>query len=212
MRPKTAHPLGKWGWLKVDCVKARRPVDPPSHAQAPVRHAEAPAAGERIASHYAKCFGCGPDHLTGLHLQLTAGEGCAIRAEFVVTEHHQGAPGLAHGGLLTAAFDEALGTVTWMLRVPAVTAHLETDFRRPVPVGSTLVIDAECFAVAGRKIYSRAVGRLGGDDGPVAVEAKAVFVAVPLEHFRSNGRAADIDAFVASTDSADVVHAFEVNP
>lgn len=145
-------------------------------------------------------------------MQLRAGEGCSIRAEFVVTEHHQGAPGLAHGGLLTAAFDEALGTVTWLLRVPAVTAHLQVDFRAPVPVGSRLVVHAECVGVAGRKIYSRAAGRLGADDGLLAVAAHAVFVAVPLEHFRANGRAQDIDAYVASADSAEVVHAFEVNP
>jgi acyl-coenzyme A thioesterase PaaI-like protein len=145
-------------------------------------------------------------------MQLTAGDGCSIRARFVVTEHHQGAPGLAHGGLLAAAFDEALGTVTWLLRVPAVTAHLEVDFKAPVPVGSTLVIDAVCTAVAGRKIYSAATGRLGAADGPVAVEARSVFVAVPLEHFRSHGRSEDIERYVSSSDSQEIVHAFEVNP
>ena len=190
----------------------RRSVHPPAHAQPPVRHPEAPEPGTRLASHYRLCFGCGTDHPTGLHLALTAGEGCTIHAELVVGEHHQGAPGLAHGGLLAAAFDEALGTVTWLLRVPVVTAHLETDYRSPVPVGSVMMIDAECYAVAGRKIYSRAVGRLGGPEGPVAVEAHAVFVAVPLEHFRANGRAADIEAFVASSDIEATRHAFEVNP
>jgi len=145
-------------------------------------------------------------------MQLTAGPGCSIVASFVVTEHHQGAPGLAHGGLLTAAFDEALGTVTWLLRVPAVTVHLEVDFRRPVPVGSTLVIDAECMAVAGRRIYSQATGRLGDAEGPVAVEARSVFAAVPLEHFRTHGRPEDIERYVASAAGDQVVHAFEVNP
>lgn len=151
---------------------------------------------------------------------MTAGEGCRIHAALTVTEHHQGAPGLAHGGLLAAAFDEALGTVTWLLRVPVVTVHLETDYRTPVPVGSVVEIDAECYAVAGRKVYSRAVGRIqvadpkggGTVPGPIAVEARAVFVAVPLDHFRSHGRAEDIDAFVASSDRDDVLHAFEVNP
>ncbi|MDH4158739.1 MAG: PaaI family thioesterase [Actinomycetota bacterium] len=193
-------------------MAARRSVDPPEHALPPVRHPEAPAPGERLGSHYRRCFGCGPDHPTGLHLELTAGEGCSIHAELVVGEHHQGAPGLAHGGLLAAAFDEALGTVTWLLRVPVVTAHLETDYRRPVPIGSTLVLAAECYAVAGRKIYSRAVGRLGAVDGPVAVEARAVFIAVPLEHFRANGRTSDIESFVASSDLETTKHAFEVNP
>ena len=124
---------------------------------------------------------------------------------------------MAHGGLLAAAFDEALGAVTWLLRVPVVTVHLETDYRTPVPVGSVVEIDAESFAVAGRKIYSRAVGRiLSSKDqsavGTTAVEARAVFVSVPLEHFRAHGRASDIEAFVASSDREDVLHAFEVNP
>jgi len=146
---------------------------------------------------------------------LTAGEGCTIHAELLVTQHHQGAPGLAHGGLLAAAFDEALGAVTWLLRVPVVTVHLETDYRRPVPVGSTLSVAAECYAVAGRKIYSRAAGHLVSPDGtvgPLAVGARSVFVSVPLEHFREHGRASDVDSFVASHDETEVLHAFEVNP
>lgn len=201
-------------------MNERRRTEPPAHAVPPVRHPDAPPPGTPLGSHYRQCFGCGPDHPTGLHLALTAGEGCRIHAELTVSEHHQGAPGLAHGGLLAAAFDEALGTVTWLLRVPVVTVHLETDYRTPVPVGSVVEIDAECHAVAGRKVYSRAVGRIqvpatqgaGTVPGPIAVEARAVFVSVPLEHFRSHGRAEDIEAFVASSDRADVLHAFEVNP
>ena len=206
-------------------MSSRRSTQPPSYAVPPTRHPDAPPPGTSLGSHYRQCFGCGPDHPTGLHLELTAGEGCTINAELTVTPHHQGAPGLAHGGLLAAAFDEALGTVTWLLRVPVVTVHLETDYRAPVPVGSVLSIEAECYAVAGRKIYSRAVGRLpandvpgtpgatrNGDGADIAVEARGVFVSVPLEHFRTHGRAEDIDAFVASSDRDDVLHAFEVNP
>jgi hypothetical protein len=96
-----------------------------------------------------------------------------------------------------------------------VTVHLETDYRSPVAVGSTLLLDAECYAVAGRKIYSRATGRLADADGrpgTIAVHARSVFVSVPLEHFRDHGRASDIDNFVASHDETEVLHAFEVNP
>jgi len=193
----------------------RRPIEPPKHAVPPERHVDAPPPGTTLGSHYRQCFGCGPDHPTGLHLSLTAGEGLTIHAELYVTEHPQGAPGLAHGGLLAAAIDEALGAVTWLLRVPVVTVHLETDYRQPVPVGSTLLLDAECYAVAGRKIYSRATGCLAdekGEPGPIAVSARSVFVSVPLEHFRDHGRAADIDNFVASHNETEVLHAFEVNP
>lgn len=96
-----------------------------------------------------------------------------------------------------------------------MTVHLETDYRAPVAVGSTLFVDAECYAVAGRKIYSRATGRLAdaaGEPGDIAVQARSVFVSVPLEHFREHGRASDIDSFVASHDETEVLHAFEVNP
>ena len=76
--------------------------------------------------------------------------------KFLVTENHQGAPGLAHGGLLTLAFDEALGKLMWLLRAPAVTGRLETDFLLPVPIGTELHILAEITGLAGRKVYSRA--------------------------------------------------------
>jgi len=59
-----------------------------------------------------------------------------LTGQFVVTEKHQGAPGLAHGGLLARALDEALGKLMWLLRAPGVTARLETDFLKPVPMGT----------------------------------------------------------------------------
>lgn len=130
-------------------------------------------------------------------MRVYATEGLGVSAEFEVTEHHQGAPGLAHGGLLAAAFDEALGALNWLLRVPAVTARLETDFRRPVPVGQILHIDGRITGVEGRKVYTHAVGRLGGADGPVVLEAAALFVQVGLEHFQQNGRAEDVERTTA---------------
>lgn len=160
---------------------------PPADAEQPGPHPNAPPAGTRLGPHYAECFGCGPDHPTGLHLRVAVGEGVSAIAEFTVSEHHQGAPGLAHGGLLTAAFDEALGTVGWLLRKPLVTGRLETDFLRPVPVGATLHIVARCTGVAGRKVYTDAEGHLGGPDGERAVRVAALFVAVPLEHFAEHG-------------------------
>ena len=86
-----------------------------------------------------------------------------------------------------AAVDEILGSLNWLLAGPAVTARLECDFRRPVPVGSQLFIDAEVVGVKGRKVFTRAVGRLGAPDGPMAVSAAALFVQVPLQHFVDHG-------------------------
>ena len=112
------------------------PTAPPPDAVLPMRAPHAPPPGATIPSHYRWCFGCGTEHPTGLHMRITAGEGLTVVGDFLVTEHHQGAPGLAHGGLLTAAVDEILGSLNWLLAGPAVTGRLECDFRRPVPVGT----------------------------------------------------------------------------
>jgi len=158
----------------------------PEGALIPQRHPKAPPIGSQIPSHFGHCFGCGELHPTGLHLVAHAGQGVDLTAEFTVTENHQGAPGLAHGGLLSLAFDEALGKLMWLLRAPAVTARLETDFLRPVPMGSTLHISARITGQVSRKVYCEAEGRLNSVDGEVAVRAAALFVIVPMNHFLDN--------------------------
>ncbi len=142
-------------------------------------HADDPDEFVPLPQHYARCFGCGQDHPTGLKLRVEGADE-RVRGSFVVTEHHQGAPGLAHGGVLSAAMDEAMGYVNWVLRVMAVTAHLEIDFRKPVPVGSTLELEGGVDKVEGRRIHTSMRAYV---DGEVAVEGRAVFVQVTKEHF-----------------------------
>jgi acyl-coenzyme A thioesterase PaaI-like protein len=179
----------------------------------PERHPKSPATGSELPSHFKHCFGCGDLHPTGLHLRAYVGEGLEITAEFTVTENHQGAPGLAHGGLLSLAFDEALGKLMWLLRAPAVTARLETDFLRPVPIGTTLQITARITGQKGRKVYSVAEGRIKGDDGNIAVRAAALFVIVPMKHFMENAPAEYIEAMKASPELlAFVDPEFAINP
>jgi acyl-coenzyme A thioesterase PaaI-like protein len=187
-------------------------LTPPDDALAPVRHHDAPVPGELLGAHYEQCFGCGGEQPHGLHLQARAGEGVSLTAEFTVQPAHQGAPGLAHGGVLATALDETLGSLNWLLRTVAVTGRLETDFVRPVPVGTVLHLEAEVTAVAGRKIYSRATGRIGGLEGPVAVRAEALFIEVKVDHFIENGRPQEIKAAMEDPDGLRRTRAFEVNP
>lgn len=178
----------------------------------PVRHPDAPVPGELLGAHYEHCFGCGGGQAHGLHLEARAGQGVTVIAEFTVQSAHQGAPGLAHGGILASALDETLGSLNWLLRTIAVTGRLETEFVRPVPVGVTLHLAAEVTAVAGRKIYSTATGRIGGPDGPVAIRADALFVEVAVEHFVKHGRQEEIRAAMSDPDQVRRARAFEVNP
>lgn len=193
-------------------MKGTTALKPPADALPPVRHPEAPAPGELLGAHYGECFGCGGEQPHGLHLEARASEGVSLTAEFTVQPAHQGAPGLAHGGVLATALDETLGSLNWLLRTIAVTGRLETDFVQPVPVGTTLHLEAEVTAVAGRKIYSTATGRIGGPEGPVAVRADALFIEVKVDHFIDNGRPEEIQAAMSDPDQMRRARAFEVNP
>ena len=119
-------------------------------------------------------------------MELSVGPDRTILAEFEVTDDHQGAPGLLHGGVLAAAFDEVLGALGWLLQTPAVTARLETDFRQPIPVGSRVFMTAEIESQDGRKTWRRATARLA--DGTELAEARGLFIQVPVEHFRRHAR------------------------
>lgn len=186
---------------------------PPEGTAIPSRHLKAPQDGSQIPSHFAHCFGCGDLHPTGLRLVAHAGAEVNITAQFTVTENHQGAPGLAHGGLLSLAFDEALGKLMWMIRSPAVTARLETDFLLPVPIGSVLHITAEITGQVNRKVYTFAEGRLGGADGAVAVKASALYIIVPMSHFFKNAPREYLDYIAEHPELLAFVDPdFEINP
>lgn len=169
------------------------------------RHDRAPAPGTVLPSHFPYCFGCGTDHASGLHLTITAGAGLTMYGSFTVAEEHQGAPGLVHGGVLATAFDEVLGASNWLLLTPAVTAHLEVDFRTPVPVGRTVQIEARIDSVDGRKVYTSGLGRF--DDGTVVAHAEGLFIQVPLEHFAEHGRRRDVTELARELGSG-----LEINP
>lgn len=185
----------------------------PEGTPMPERHQLAPAIGSKIPSHFGHCFGCGELHPTGLHLVAYAGQGLDVSAQFTVTENHQGAPGLAHGGLLSLAFDEALGKLMWLLRAPAVTGRLETDFLKPVPVGSTLHITAQITGQSDRKVYTSAIGRLNAPDGEIAVKASALFIVVTMDHFMKNAPKEYLEQFAKTPElMAYVDPNFGVNP
>ena len=186
---------------------------PPADAVMPDRHPKAPEIGSQIPSHFGHCFGCGELHKTGLHFTAIAGEGLDLTGSFKVTENHQGAPGLAHGGLLSLAFDEALGKLMWLIRSPAVTGRLETDFIKPIPIGTTLHISAVITGQVSRKVYTEAVGRINGPDGDIAVRAAALFIIVPMSHFISNAPADYLEYIKKSPELLAFVDPdFEINP
>lgn len=185
---------------------------PPANAVMPDRAPGAPQPGDRVPSHFRWCMGCGADHPGGLHLEVTAGEGMSMSCVLDVTTYHQGAPGLAHGGIISTAMDEAMGVCNRLLGRPAVTVHLEVDFRKPVPVGATLLISSRIAGVVGRKVYTEATARIGDAGGLVAVHAAALFLQVPLQHFIDNGNAQQLAEAIEDRRQGGPSWEAEVNP
>jgi acyl-coenzyme A thioesterase PaaI-like protein len=160
-------------------------------ANRPAPHPDAPAPGTDLPAHYAGCFACGSLE-GGLRLRFRTGEDLTLMGTFRVERRHQGAPGLAHGGVLAAVFDEALGALQVYFRAPAVTANLSVDYRKPVPVGSVLHVRARVDGREGRKLMMSGTARLDAPDGPLVAAATALYLVVDVERFpRHTGDGSD---------------------
>ena len=147
-----------------------------SSVSAPAR----PTVGDIITSRTPECFGCG-ERADGLAMELVLAGENAITGRVAITDGHQGAPGLAHGGILSAAFDEVLGAIPWYLIGDAVTVQLNVSYQAPVRIGSQLLVHGQLDRVEGRKVFVSGVAQLS--DGQQVAAAEAIFVRVPSSHF-----------------------------
>ena len=86
-------------------------------------------------------------------MALPAAEGADTYAsEVTFGVHHQGGPGIAHGGIVGAALDEACGLLAPWHRFPAVTARIAIRYRRPAPINRPLQVTARVDVDRGRRI------------------------------------------------------------
>jgi acyl-coenzyme A thioesterase PaaI-like protein len=139
--------------------------------------------------HDQSCWGCG-ENPNGIGLPPPRAEGAwDYEAQFRFDERHQAAPGLVHGGLVSAALDEACGLLATWHRFPSVTARIFVRYRLPVPINRDLVVRAWVTGSRGRRTH---VDAQLLDQGEVLAEARSAFLHVPLEHFLATveGRAA----------------------
>jgi uncharacterized protein (TIGR00369 family) len=106
----------------------------------------------------------------------------------------QGPPGHAHGGATAALLDEAMGFCCWMAGHRVVAAHIEIDFRRLVPLGAVLTLEAAVDRAEGRKVFPYACLRL--PDGTLAAESSGIFLelaSTQLELLAEQAEAAGMD-------------------
>lgn len=126
---------------------------------------------QRLPSH-GPCLVCGPKGM-GIPLDWDP-EKKEITASFVFDERQQGPPAHAHGGASAAVIDEAMGAAVWMSGHRVVAAHLEFDYKRPVPLGVPLRVVAHAGPREGKRVPSE--GAILLPDGKPAVTGRGVFV------------------------------------
>lgn len=133
-----------------------------------------------LPPHYPTCFGCGPQCEAGLHV-LAHLEGPEVVTRHVFAPHHSGAPGIVHGGLVSALLDDVLGYLLYVLRHPGVTRRLEVDFLKPALIGTAYDVRARIDRREGRKVFVSGEGT--DPDGVRAFQATGLFILVDLSHF-----------------------------
>ncbi|XP_032811575.2 acyl-coenzyme A thioesterase THEM4-like [Petromyzon marinus] len=89
----------------------------------------------------------------------------------------EGFPGFVHGGALAALIDGIAGTCARNVAGMIMTANLNIDYRSPVPLGSTVLLDACVTEVDGKKVYTTC-RVLAHDESAVHTDCTALFIVV----------------------------------
>jgi acyl-coenzyme A thioesterase PaaI-like protein len=90
---------------------------------------------------YPHCYGCGSENAVGLHLEFEF-DGTELRADFTPQDHHQGYPGIVHGGVIMSLLYEVMANIRRYSGDEAVLRRSTVEFQRPVPVGERLLVTA----------------------------------------------------------------------
>jgi len=139
-----------------------------------------PEIADIVGLHTAYCWGCGPRAVDGLGL-VPRLDGSTVVTDLEFAPRFEGGPGVIHGGAIAAFMDDLLGYLPVVYGSPGVTARLETNYVRPIPLGVTVRGSAWLSKVDGTKMWGE--GTIEAE-GKVLVEASALFLAIGVEHFQ----------------------------
>ncbi|MBI3185693.1 MAG: PaaI family thioesterase [Myxococcales bacterium] len=139
----------------------------------------------------ARCFGCGTRNPGSLGLCPRTVGGRFV-AEFLPRPEHVGFPGALHGGVTAALLDEMMARpAERAARSFVATYELRVRYRRPVPSGQRVVVEAWLEASRGRAFIVR--GALRSGRGEILATGRA-------EYRSLSGRKAA--AFLAGSESS----------
>jgi uncharacterized protein (TIGR00369 family) len=125
------------------------------------------------------CFVCGRNNPDGLQIKFEYPEPGTCRAEFTPPRKFQGWQGILHGGIVSTLLDEALAHAVGGPQrggggSNAVTAELTVRFKRPVPIGQTVVLMGNVISDKGRVVECES--SIKDSDGNELASAKGKLV------------------------------------
>ena len=122
---------------------------------------------------------------SGVDIQVREfGEVCSV--DVIFHKANEGPPGRAHGGIVSAVFDDVTGYIIGSLAKPAFTGELTVRLVAPVPLDTPLLFRTWLDREDGRKLHIHAEA-LDGDH--VVATCKAIYITVDPSLF---GTSADI--------------------
>ena len=123
------------------------------------------------------CFGCGGANEFGMKLAFELDEDekrCSGR--FVLGARYGGGAGFAHGGVIAILLDEAMGKISKLTDERAVTAELNIEYRKPVPVDSEIAVSGWQEDEKGRNRFR--VGEIHDAQGNLLARGRGRFVVI----------------------------------
>ncbi|XP_026228839.1 acyl-coenzyme A thioesterase THEM4 [Anabas testudineus] len=93
----------------------------------------------------------------------------------------EGPPGHVHGGAIATMIDTVTGTHASQLSEPVMTANLNINYRSPIPLGSTVLIESCVDKKEGRKTFISC--KVTSTDGSkLHTDATALFLSIGVSH------------------------------
>lgn len=126
----------------------------------------------RLPKH-GRCFLCGENSGTGLDLVFYTDKE-KVETRVTLSEGQQGPPGHAHGGVLLAILDEAMGASAWVQGYQVLAGRLEVDYKKPVPLYEEIHVVGMPTSKEGRKVFTE--GKIILKNGEVATQARGIFI------------------------------------
>ena len=141
------------------------------------RHKPVPGHEVQQRTYGNHCFGCGPDNETGLQLKFKLNEETQrFVCKFKLPARFEGPPSHAHGGIIATILDEAMGKVSKLRNIIAVTGQMSITYIRPVPLNTPLTTEGWEVSVRGRE-HNR-VAEIRNTKGEVLAQSTGVFIEI----------------------------------